>query len=48
MMGERLDTSIAGIFAQKMDAKPNFLMLVIDEGIEDEDVPNCLKERICF
>ena len=48
MMGERLDTSVAGIFAQKMDAKPNFLMLVIDEGIEDEDVPNCLKERICF
>ena len=37
MMGERLDTSVAGIFAQKMDAKPNFLMLVIDEGIEDED-----------
>jgi len=48
MMGERLDTSVAGIFAQKMDARPNFLMLVIDEGIEDEDVPNCLKERICF
>ena len=23
-------------------------MLVIDEGIEDEEVPNCLKERICF
>ena len=48
MMGERLDKRVAAIFAQKMDVKSNFLLLVIDEGIEDEEVPNCLKERICF
>lgn len=48
MMGERFEPRIATIFAQKMDIKQNFLLLVIDEGIEEEEIPECLKERISF
>ncbi len=36
MMGERFEPRVAAIFAQKMDIKPNFLLLVVDEGIEEE------------
>ena len=48
MMGERFESRVAAIFAQKMDLKPNFLLLVVDEGIEEEEIPDCLKERISF
>ena len=48
MMGERFEPRVAAIFAQKMDIKPNFLLLVVDEGIEEEEIPDCLKERISF
>ena len=47
-MGERFEPRVAAIFAQKMDIKPNFLLLVVDEGIEEEEIPDCLKERISF
>ena len=32
MMGERFESRVAAIFAQKMDLKPNFLLLVVDEN----------------
>ena len=48
MMGERFEARVAAIFAQKMDVKPNFLLLVVDEGIEEEEIPECLTERISF
>ena len=48
MMGERFEARVAAIFAQKMDLKPNFLLLVVDEGIEQQEIPDCLKERISF
>lgn len=48
-MAERLQPQTAAILAQALDEVPGLRLILLDEGIEeDEEAPDCLLERLPF
>ncbi len=47
-MAERLPQQTAAVLALAIDADPTLRLILLDEGVDDEGVPNCLSERLPF
>jgi len=49
VMGERIDPNVAAKFSQRMDLGQDFSLIILDEGInDDEKTPSSLTDRISF
>ena len=49
VMGERIEPKIAAKFSQRMDSEEKLSLIILDEGIgEEEQLPSCLSDRTAF